>query len=93
MTRLLGLLVVLVGLAAGAGIAVTDAGAQDRTVTIRAARVLDGKGGAWTNATIEVTGNTITRVDQRSGPVTYDLGDVTLRSSRQKASAKAAPGR
>ena len=47
-------------------------------ITVRAARVLDGKGGQLTNATVEIRGNTIAAVDQRSGPVTYDLGDVTL---------------
>ena len=47
-------------------------------ITIRAARVLDGKGGTLPNATVEVSGGTIVKVDQRTGPVTYDLGDVTL---------------
>ena len=55
-----------------------DAFAQAQTVTIRAARVLDGKGAALANATVEVKGDTIVKVDQRSGPVTYDLGNVTL---------------
>ncbi len=55
-----------------------DAFAQAQTVTIRAARVLDGKGAALANATVEVKGDTIVAVDQRSGPVTYDLGNVTL---------------
>jgi imidazolonepropionase-like amidohydrolase len=53
-------------------------GAQEQTITIRAARVLDGKGGSVTNGTVEVRGNTIVKVDQRTGPVTYDLGNVTL---------------
>jgi imidazolonepropionase-like amidohydrolase len=52
--------------------------AQDQTITIRAARVLDGKGGSMNNATVEVRGSTIVKVDQRTGPVTYDLGNVTL---------------
>ena len=52
--------------------------AQEQSVTIRAARVLDGKGGSLTNATVEVRGSTIVKVDQRTGPVTYDLGNVTL---------------
>jgi len=52
--------------------------AQEQTITIRAARVLDGKGGSTNNATVEVRGNTIVKVDQRTGPVTYDLGNVTL---------------
>ncbi|HEX5069506.1 MAG TPA: amidohydrolase family protein [Vicinamibacterales bacterium] len=48
------------------------------TVTIRAARLLDGKGGSKANAVIEIRGSRITAIDQRTGPVTYDLGDVTL---------------
>jgi imidazolonepropionase-like amidohydrolase len=52
--------------------------AQPGTITIRAARVLDGRGGQLANATVEIRGNTIAAVDQRTGPVTYDLGDVTL---------------
>ncbi len=56
----------------------TDALAQDQTITIRAARVLDGKGGSLQNATVEVKGAAIVKVDQRTGPVTYELGNVTL---------------
>ena len=56
------------------GAAQSPAGA----VTIRAARVLDGRGGQLANATVEIRGETIAAVDQRSGPVTHDLGDVTL---------------
>jgi imidazolonepropionase-like amidohydrolase len=52
--------------------------AQDQSVTVRAARVLDGKGGSLANATVELRGGRIVAVDQRTGPVTYDLGDVTL---------------
>jgi len=52
--------------------------AQDQSVTVRAARVLDGKGGSLANATVEVRGGKIVAVDQRTGPVTQDLGDVTL---------------
>lgn len=52
--------------------------AQPESITLRAARVLDGQGGQQTNATVEVRGNTIVAIGQRSGPVTYDLGDVTL---------------
>src|SRR5215218_1209822 len=57
---------------------VANAIAQDQAVTIRAARVLDGKGGSLNNATIEVKGGAIVKLDQRTGPVTYDLGNVTL---------------
>ena len=48
------------------------------TVTVRAARVLDGRGATLQNAVIEIAGGRIVRVDQRSGPVTYDLGTATL---------------
>jgi imidazolonepropionase-like amidohydrolase len=48
------------------------------TVTIRAARLLDGKGGSRTNAVIEIRGSKIVGIDQRKGAVTHDLGDVTL---------------
>jgi imidazolonepropionase-like amidohydrolase len=47
-------------------------------ITIRAARVLDGRGGTVTNSVIEVQGSKITRIDQRTGPVTHELGDVTV---------------
>jgi imidazolonepropionase-like amidohydrolase len=54
--------------------------AQDQTkmITIRAARMLDGRGKVVTNAVIEVQGSKITKIDQRKGAVTYDLGDATL---------------
>ena len=47
-------------------------------MTIHAARLFDGKGRVVPNATIEVTGTKITAIDQRPGPYTHDLGDVTL---------------
>jgi imidazolonepropionase-like amidohydrolase len=52
--------------------------AQDRPITIRAARAIDGKGNVLRNATVEVQGSKITKIDQRTGPVTVDLGDRTL---------------
>jgi imidazolonepropionase-like amidohydrolase len=51
---------------------------QDAAVTIRAARLFDGRGQMLTNRVVEVRGSTIVTIDDRSGPVTYDLGDVTL---------------
>src|SRR5438552_231985 len=57
---------------------VPTAVAQDQPITIRAARVIDGTGKVLQNATVEVQGSKITRVDQRSGPVTCDLGNRTL---------------
>jgi imidazolonepropionase-like amidohydrolase len=67
----------LVGLALLAAL-VRPAVAQDAPITVRAARVLDGKGGNLTNATVEIRNGRITAVDQRTGPVTHDLGTVTL---------------
>jgi imidazolonepropionase-like amidohydrolase len=72
----------LLGVAAVAVVAVTARTGQtpmpSDTVTIRAARLLDGKGGSKANAVIEIRGSKITAIDQRKGAVTYDLGDVTL---------------
>jgi imidazolonepropionase-like amidohydrolase len=51
--------------------------ASDAT-TIRAARLLDGRGGALGNAVVTVRGDTIVSVDGCTGPVTHDLGDATL---------------
>jgi imidazolonepropionase-like amidohydrolase len=53
-------------------------GGSGGPITIRAARVLDGRGGSTANGVVEVQGSKITTIDQRTGPVTYDLGDVTL---------------
>jgi imidazolonepropionase-like amidohydrolase len=55
-----------------------DGFAQARSVTIRAARVIDGLGNVRANAVVEIKGDRIVAVDQRSGPVTYELGNVTL---------------
>ncbi|MCA1585078.1 MAG: amidohydrolase family protein [Acidobacteria bacterium] len=52
--------------------------AQERTTTVRAARVVDGKGQVLQNTTVEVQGGKIVRIDQRKEPVTFDLGNVTL---------------
>jgi imidazolonepropionase-like amidohydrolase len=53
-------------------------GRGTRTITIRAARVLDGRGAVLENGVVEVQGSKITAVDQRTGPVTYELGDATV---------------
>jgi len=47
-------------------------------VTIRGARLLDGRGGALANAVVTVRGETIAAVGPCAGGVTHDLGDVTL---------------
>lgn len=52
--------------------------AQERIITIRAARVIDGTGQVFQNAVVEVVGSKITKVEPREGPVTYDLGPATL---------------
>ena len=52
--------------------------ASSSSITIRAARVLDGRGKTITNGVIEVQGTKIVKIDQRQGPVTHDLGDATL---------------
>jgi imidazolonepropionase-like amidohydrolase len=80
MVRHLLLVVAVVALVAGgAGGARPTVAAQARpTVTVRAARVLDGRGAVLRNATVEIAGGKIVRVDQRTGPVTYDLGAATL---------------
>jgi imidazolonepropionase-like amidohydrolase len=51
---------------------------QAQPITIRAARVLDGRGATLDNGVVEIQGGKIVRIDQRSGPVTYDLGNATL---------------
>lgn len=57
---------------------VTAQQGQGQSVTLRAARVLDGRGGTLTHAVVEIRGTKIVAVDQRTGPVTRDLGDATL---------------
>jgi imidazolonepropionase-like amidohydrolase len=63
--------------ASAAGVEVM-AQAPSGPITVRAARVLDGTGGTLQNATVEIADGKIVRVDQRTGPVTYDLGTATL---------------
>lgn len=47
--------------------------------TLRAARVLDGRGHTLLNARVTVVGSRITKVEANAtGPVTYDLGEATL---------------
>ncbi len=48
------------------------------SMTLRAARVVDGAGRVITNGVVEIKGTKIVAVDQRKGPVTRDLGNVTL---------------
>jgi Imidazolonepropionase and related amidohydrolases len=53
--------------------------AQDQTVRIRAARIIDGTGRVLTNATIVVQGSKITSIDTgNAGAATYNLGQLTV---------------
>lgn len=54
--------------------------AQDQPVTIRAAKVLDGKGGAIANAIVTIQGKRILRVESATPgrKVSYDLGAWTV---------------
>jgi imidazolonepropionase-like amidohydrolase len=51
--------------------------AQESTVSIRAARVVDGKGNVLEDARVVVQGDRIVAIDHESS-ATYDLGDMTL---------------
>ena len=51
---------------------------QVTPITIRAGRLLDGVGGVAENVTITVEASRIIRVATMSGPVTYDLSDLTV---------------
>jgi hypothetical protein len=54
-----------------------SAHAQDLPITIRAGRLLDGVGVAENiNPTVE--GSRVTRLETTTGPVTYDLSDLTV---------------
>jgi len=55
-----------------------SAASQEAGLTIRAARLFDGRGALATNQVIEVRGSRIVAIDGRQGPVTHELGDVTL---------------
>ena len=68
---LVGAVVLLAGGAGGR--------AQDGRVTIRAPRLIDGRGDVVANAVVVVNGSRIERVDRTAtGPVDYDLDGVTL---------------
>jgi imidazolonepropionase-like amidohydrolase len=67
--------VVVLGVAARLTIAQQPSASS---VTIRAARVLDGRGKTILNGVVEIQGTRIIKVDQRQDAVTIDLGDATL---------------
>lgn len=52
--------------------------APQEVVTIRAARVIDGRGQVGANQTVAARGSKIERVGAASGAVTHDLGALTL---------------
>jgi imidazolonepropionase-like amidohydrolase len=54
-----------------------DAQAPQR-VTIRAGRLIDGRGSSRQNAVVTIDGGTIVSVGSASGPVTHDLSKYTL---------------
>jgi imidazolonepropionase-like amidohydrolase len=47
-------------------------------ITIRVARLLDGRGAVATNQMVTIRGSKIERVGPATGAATYDLGNVTL---------------
>ncbi len=61
-----------------AGVAALAAQQPPSPITIRAARVLDGRGGVQPNTVVTTRGSRIERVAAASGPVTHDLGTLTL---------------
>jgi imidazolonepropionase-like amidohydrolase len=68
----------MLGAFAGATGVAAQRPAAPGVITIHAARLIDGRGGVRRNATIEIRGSKIAAVDERAGPYTHDLGDVTL---------------
>src|SRR5262245_34560746 len=65
--------------AAVAVAAATSLAAQDQTVRVRAATILDGTGKVLRNATIVVQGSKITSIETASSSAaTYNLGQVTI---------------
>jgi imidazolonepropionase-like amidohydrolase len=60
------------------GIAVLAMTQQSQTITIRAGRLLDGRGGSSRDLVISVTGDKVTRIGSGEGGVTYDLSRLTV---------------
>jgi imidazolonepropionase-like amidohydrolase len=59
-------------------LAATGVLSAQETITIKAARVLDGRGATLTNAAVVVQGSKIVGIERNPTRVTYDLGDMTL---------------
>jgi imidazolonepropionase-like amidohydrolase len=70
---LVGVLTIGVALAGLRGAAQTP-----QTTTLRAVRLIDGRGQSSANQTVAIAGSKIERVGAATGAVTYDLGNVTL---------------
>ncbi len=74
MPRMRRIFIVLTFIAVSVGLA-----AQDQTIRIRAATVIDGTGKALRNATIVVQGSKIAAIETTSSATpTYDLGQLTI---------------
>ena len=66
-------------LSMGVALAGLAASAQTpQTITIRAAKLIDGRGQSSANQSVTISGSRIERVGATTGAVTYDLGNVTL---------------
>jgi imidazolonepropionase-like amidohydrolase len=61
-----------------AGVLTTPMVAQDSRVVIAVGHLLDGRGGELRNVRLVIQGARIVEIDQKSAPVTYDLGSGTL---------------
>ena len=69
----------LLWIAVAAGLILSEIGrAQERPIVIRAATLIDGKGGVMRNMSIVVQGSRITRIDGSAQTVTYDLKGLTV---------------
>jgi imidazolonepropionase-like amidohydrolase len=68
----------LCALLLGLAVATLSAQPSSAPITIRAARIVDGKGGVQANTVVTVRGSKIERVAPASGGVTLDLGTLTL---------------
>ena len=67
-----------VGLLLPGGVVSREQAPQDARITIRAARLFNGRGAWRQNVTLTIQGNKIIEIGNQSGPVTHDLGDATL---------------
>jgi imidazolonepropionase-like amidohydrolase len=58
--------------------AVFTPGQAPQGITIRAGKLIDGRGGSQSNVVVRIDGGKIVRVGKATGPVTYDLSKYTL---------------